>query len=323
MKFFNLFVPFLLLLLLTAGPSFASTDEMAAVLRRLDVLEQSNASIKQQNALLQQQNALLRDRMRHFESRVGAVVAVTPVSAKSSAEPRQSAALAYAAASRSSYDHPKGFDWSGFHLGIFSAYALGNWTGDAPDYPHQSMNGWFGGALAGYDVQLPNNWVAGIEADISLADIKQTDNYIDAAMTLQIDYLSTLRGRLGYAWDRSLIYATGGLAIAHMNLTANQYHPAGPGSPPFQATANAYNYGYAVGGGFQWAMLDNLSFKAEYLRIGLAEKTYTLTMAPGFARAVHVARIPRGIGASSGVNDSVTGAVPAGARAGRGIGAGA
>src|SRR5450759_2068111 len=50
MKFLNLFVPFLLVLLLIAGPSFASTDEMAAVLRRLDVLEQSNASIKQQNA---------------------------------------------------------------------------------------------------------------------------------------------------------------------------------------------------------------------------------------------------------------------------------
>ncbi len=282
MKSLKLFVPLILALLLIAGPTFASTDEMAAVLRRLDALEQSNASIKQQNALLQRQNALLRDRMRHSESRDRAAVAATPEPVVSSAKPQQSAALAYASASRSSYDRSKAFDWSGPHFGIFSAYALGNWTGDAPDYPHQPTNGWFGGALAGYDVQFPNNWVAGIEADISLADIKQTDNYVDSALTLQVDKLGTLRGRFGYAWDRSLIYATGGLAVAHMNLTANQYHPGGPGSPPFQATANAYNYGYAVGGGFQWAMLDNLSFKAEYLRIGLADKAYTLTMAPGF-----------------------------------------
>jgi outer membrane immunogenic protein len=150
-----------------------------------------------------------------------------------------------------------------------------------PDYPHQPMNGWLGGVLAGCDLALPNDWVAGIEADFSLADIKQTDNYNDAAITLRMDYLATLRGRLGYAWNRSLIYATGGLAVAHLNPTANQYHPGGPLNPPFQATADNIHYGYAVGGGWQWAMLDNLSFKAEYLWIGLPDRTYTPTMAPG------------------------------------------
>lgn len=276
MKSWNLFATLLSGLLLLAGPSFASTEDTAAILRRLDALEQSNASLKQQNALLQ-------DRVRRLESKDGLAVAAIPVSSKFDAEPQQMAALSYAATARSSYDRPKVLDWSGPHLGIFSGYALGKWTGDAPDYPHQPMNGWLGGVAAGYDVQFPNNWVAGIEADISLADIKQTDNYIDVAETLQIDYLGTLRGRLGYAWNRSLIYATGGLAVAHLNLTGNQYHPGGPGNPPFQATADNFNYGYAVGGGFQWAMLDNLSFKAEYLWIDLAQKTYSLTRAPAFA----------------------------------------
>jgi hypothetical protein len=50
------------------------------------------------------------------------------------------------------------FDWSGVHVGVFSGYALGGcWLGDAPDYPHQSVNGWFGGVSAGYDHQFANN----------------------------------------------------------------------------------------------------------------------------------------------------------------------
>jgi outer membrane immunogenic protein len=274
MKSWNVFALILSGLLLLAGPSFASTEDTAAILRRLDALEQSNASLKQQNALLQ-------DRVRRLESRDGLAVAAILVSARSDADLQQVAALSYAAPARSSYDRPKTLNWSGPHLGIFSGYALGNWTGDATDYPHQPMNGWLGGALAGYDVQLSNNWIAGIEADISLSDIKQTDNYIDGAFTLKIDYLATLRGRLGYALNRTFFYATGGLAVAHIDFTGNQYHPGGPGSPPFQATADNMHYGYAIGGGIQWAMLDNMSFKAEYLWVDLPNKTYVPTMAPG------------------------------------------
>lgn len=274
MKSWNLCVLLLSGLLLFAGPSFASTEDTAAILRRLDALEQSNASLKQQNALLQ-------DRVRRLESKDGLAVAAIPVSTRPAAELQQVAALSYATPARSSYDRPKVLDWSGPHLGIFSGYALGNWTGDAPDYPHQPMNGWLGGVAVGYDIQLPNNWIAGIEGDVSLTDIKQTDNYIDAAMTLKIDYLATLRGRLGYALNRTLFYATGGMAVAHLDLTANQYHPGGPINPPFQATADNMHYGYAIGGGFQWAMLDNMSFKTEYLWIDLPNKNYMPTVAPG------------------------------------------
>src|ERR1700720_3151425 len=123
MKSWNLFALLLSGLLLLTGPSFASTEEMAAVLRRLDALEQSNASIKQQNALLQQQNALLQDRMRRLESKDGLAVAAIPVSASSNAEPQQMAALSYATPARTSYDRPKVLDWSGPHVGIFSGYA--------------------------------------------------------------------------------------------------------------------------------------------------------------------------------------------------------
>jgi outer membrane immunogenic protein len=277
MKPGKLFTPLLAALVLVAGPSLASTEDVKSILLRLDALEQSTVDVKQQNALLQRQNALLREKVRELAGRDGAGAAA-PTAPKNAAP---TAAIRNASAN-ASYAMPVAQYWNGAHIGVFSGYALGRWTGDAPDYPHQPVNGWLGGIAAGYDVQLASGLVAGIEVDTALADVKQTDNYKDAAATLRMDNLSTLRGRFGYAWDRSLVYVTGGLAVAHVDLTVNQYHPGGPTNPPFQATADNIEYGYALGGGYQWAILDGLSFKSEYLWVDLAKRTYALTTAPGF-----------------------------------------
>jgi outer membrane immunogenic protein len=104
--------------------------------------------------------------------------------------------------------------------------------------------------------------------------------YSDAAITLRLDYLSTLRGRLGFAWDRNLVYLTGGLAAGHLKSTVNQYHPGGQG--PFQTSDEHINYGYALGAGTQWAFLDNASLKIEYLWVNLPEQMYVFPRAPGF-----------------------------------------
>jgi outer membrane immunogenic protein len=112
--------------------------------------------------------------------------------------------------------------------------------------------------------------------------VERTDNYLDAAGTLRLDYLATLRGRVGYAWDRNLIYLTGGPAAGHLKLTFNQYHPGGPASPPFQTSVEATHYGFALGGGWQWAFLDNASLKFEYLWVDLPERVYIFPRAAGF-----------------------------------------
>jgi outer membrane immunogenic protein len=170
---------------------------------------------------------------------------------------------------------PRGFDWSGAHLGIFSGYAVGgHWKGDAADYPHQPVNGWFGGVAIGYDHQSSSGWVIGIETDFALADIKLTDNYFDAAVTSRINYLGTLRPRVGYAWGGTLIYLTGGLAYGQMEFTVNHWNNP-PGSLVFQASQAQWHLGYAVGAGAEVKLLNNVSLKAEYLWIDLPTQTYT------------------------------------------------
>jgi len=267
---------------IAAVASSASAQSNEEILRRLDALERSNSKLEKGNARLEMENATLRGRVRRLEGET-AVTAAAPG--------RAMAAVVAPLVGKAPAPTPSGrlapsVDWGGIHVGIFSGYALGGrWLGDAPDYPHQPVNGWFGGALVGYDFRLPANWIVGVEADIAAADIKQTDNYIDAALTQRLDYLGTLRARLGYGWDHTLVYLTGGLAGGHISITANQYHPGGPGSPPFQATADRFHFGSAIGAGAEWAFLDSAALKIEYLWVNLPQSTYTPTMAPGFGGA--------------------------------------
>lgn len=273
MKF--LFAAVLALIAMALVPGSVSAQSNDAILRRLAALESENAA--------------LRDRVGRLEGRTVVAAHMPPAASQPPSRPTASRPLAaYAAATRSpaapapDWRLPMAVDWTGIHVGIFSGYALGRWIGTAEDYPHQPVNGWLGGVALGYDHQMNSPWVVGVEADIAIADVKQTDNYSDSALTLRLDYLATLRGRLGYAWDRHLVYLTGGVAAGHLNLTANQYHPGGPGFSPFQTSDNHWHYGYALGAGTQWAFLGNASLKIEYLWINLAEQTYVLPRAPGF-----------------------------------------
>jgi len=246
-----------------------------------NVLAQSNDVILRRLDVLEKENTALRDRVRRLEARKTAALPAAP------AAPLPSTAT-YAMASKAPVAPAPDrrpvspVDWSGIHVGVFSGYALGQWSGTAPDYPHQPVNGPLGGIAIGYDYRLPANWLVGVEADIAAADVKQTDNYSDAAITLRLDYLATLRGRLGFAWDRNLVYLTGGLAAGHLKSTVNQYHPGGSGSPPFQTSDEHVHYGYALGAGTQWAFLDNASLKFEYLWVNLPEQMYVFPRAPGF-----------------------------------------
>lgn len=81
--------------------------------------------------------------------------------------------------------------WAGFYAGVN--------LGAAFDDNEDSDTVLIGGGHLGYNWQGPSNLVVGIEGDVDFAD--------------DIDYLATIRGRLGYAFGPTLAYATGGAAF--------------------------------------------------------------------------------------------------------------
>ena len=158
------------------------------------------------------------------------------------------------------------FTWQGFYVGINAGYGFGTskWTNTVTGVSTGDfdVNGALVGGTAGYNMQL-GGFIVGIEGDIgaSFAKGSTATNCVTTCETSN-HWLGTLRGRLGYAFDRFLPYVTGGASFGDIKGTV-----ASGGS--FSAT----NVGWNVGGGLEYAFVDNWSAKLEYLYVDLGTAT--------------------------------------------------
>src|SRR3954466_13853219 len=100
------------------------------------------------------------------------------------------------------------FSWTGIYIGANAGYAWGRTTGTAavtpPAVGQFDINGWQAGGQIGGNYQI-QNWVLGIEADYQWADIDGSARVGVTTDTASIRSYGTLRGRLGYAWDRFMV----------------------------------------------------------------------------------------------------------------------
>src|SRR6202158_5001100 len=110
------------------------------------------------------------------------------------------------------------YDWTGFYVGGQVGYGqgdLGPGTNPVPEqavfFPH-SLTGLIGGFQAGYNLQLPNRVVLGVEADVSFTSPRDLPKLDPAPFNSTLEYAATARGRIGYAFGTILPYVTGGLA---------------------------------------------------------------------------------------------------------------
>ena len=167
-----------------------------------------------------------------------------------------------------------GYNWSGFYVGVHGGYGWGD-LNSATLGGSSDIDGWFGGGQIGWNWQGAGSpWVFGIEVDSAFAKIENDTTVAAGAVVAnafsEIDYFGTARARLGYAFDRTLIYATGGLAWANNEIGVSV---AAPGFVA-GATSSNMHVGYAVGGGVEWALSPNWSAKVEYLYLDLGSEDY-------------------------------------------------
>jgi outer membrane immunogenic protein len=163
------------------------------------------------------------------------------------------------------------YNWTGFYVGINGGYATGHTTGgELPAFftgGNFNINGGLVGGTVGYNYQFNHNWVVGLEADWDWANVNGGSTVLGAA-TMTVKDLGTLRGRVGYAWDRWLVYATGGWAWS------DRVTVFCPGcTAAFNTESHSLN-GYAVGGGVEYGITQNISMKAEYIYAHLNTATY-------------------------------------------------
>jgi len=127
----------------------------------------------------------------------------------------------------------------------------------------------------------------GAEADFDWANIKGSgavatnvapvfDPFYTAAQT-KLTNFSTLRVRAGHAWDRLLIYGTGGVAFGKAELQTAIIDPlsCGPRGLCAANTSAKWLVGWTIGGGAEFAFTSNLSAKLEYLYYDLGSISHT------------------------------------------------
>ena len=167
------------------------------------------------------------------------------------------------------------FGWTGPYVGLtggvtsgpftFSTFAGGVLLGTV------SVNGSgaFGGLQAGYDWQFGNFVVGGV------ADIALTGHQVDYTATFglpagttaftRLNYLGTARLRGGYAMDRALIYAHGGIAYG-----STTFGGTGPGA--FSITTG--RFGWTAGAGAEFKITERISIGAEYGYVDLGQPIF-------------------------------------------------
>ncbi|MBP0615335.1 porin family protein [Jiella sp. KSK16Y-1] len=176
------------------------------------------------------------------------------------------------------------YDWSGFYVGIYGGYGSGDLTAESEGGVFHSLNdfadplddakgGFYGGTL-GYNYQI-DNWVLGLEADFAGSDFDADFVSSDPEWHADLDWLLTVRPRVGYAFDKFLPYVTGGLAVGRVGIdTFDRVADDDGGSDSRTMT------GYTVGAGVEYAVFDNLTLKAEYNYVDLGSREFDLTGGP-------------------------------------------
>ncbi|KQP96197.1 hypothetical protein ASF57_00005, partial [Methylobacterium sp. Leaf117] len=191
-------------------------------------------------------------------------------------------------------------------------------------YSNNSNEGFTGGGQIGYNYQFTpgSGVVVGIEADAQYVDFGRSRNnsiltpgftavpgvtFVDPRGTASLDYFGTVRGRLGYAFDRTLVYGTGGFAYGagsnerSFGLVRGPNGLVGAGGPSQVAYSNNSNEGFTGGGqiGYNYqftpgsGVVVGIEADAQYVDFGRSRNNSILT--PGFTAVPGVTFVdPRG-----------------------------
>ncbi|MCJ2069567.1 porin family protein [Methylobacterium sp. J-030] len=232
------------------------------------------------------------------------------------------------------------FTWTGAYFGINAGYVFDGDTrfdrtvgtqgnnnvalaaGLRPVVAHVRDDGFTGGGQIGYNYQFGtgSGIVVGIEADAAYTDLNRLETFsnttnLSAGVTPSasqftrvnqyrggLDFLGTVRGRLGYAFDRVLVYGTGGFAYGGVDNQVVFYGP-NTATPFFVGRQNNIETGYAYGGGIEYAVptdsfFSRLNFfnssavtvKVEYLHFELGNRAIPIPGVNG-APGAYAARV--------------------------------
>lgn len=164
--------------------------------------------------------------------------------------------------------------WTGSYVGLSGGGAWGsavvsNEVTGADQTPRIDANGAIVGLTSGLNVQN-GSVVVGLEGDTSISgkngSAPQFPPNANFSNEIRERWLSTFRGRVGYAQSNWLVYATAGGALANLESTIT--------GPVGVLSDQHWHWGWTAGGGVEVKLSHDWSAKVEYLYVGLQDKAY-------------------------------------------------
>lgn len=168
-----------------------------------------------------------------------------------------------------------GFDWSGLYIGVYGAYGMGDSKADgvADAHPSDPFLGIHAGYLFNFD-----RFVAGIEGDVSLADLDDDIGSGASFITQDVDNIASLRARIGLPIDRALLFASAGWSWADTEY--------GLGAEKDQRVVS----GPELGAGAEFALFGGFIGRVEYTHYWYGTTTYDLATPVDVENSVDVVK---------------------------------
>jgi outer membrane immunogenic protein len=174
------------------------------------------------------------------------------------------------------------FSWTGFYIGAQGGYGWGE--SEEVYFPNKAkfigtqtydIDGALAGGVLGFNWALAG-FIIGIEGEGNWANIKGNSAEINLGSGdtyhTKISSYSTVKGRIGMGFDRTLLYVTGGGAWASVQSRYNPAFNVRNCAGTVCETTDVHS-GWVVGAGGEWAFTPNVSFKIEYNYVALDTST--------------------------------------------------
>lgn len=153
------------------------------------------------------------------------------------------------------------YNWTGFYIGVNGGGGWGGseWSNGLGSTGTFDLSGAVVGGTVGYNWQM-NQVVFGLEGDMDWSNIRGSTPCGITSCETRNNWLGTVRGRIGYAFDRFMPYVTGGLAVGDIKAER-----------PSLGTTTQTNAGWTLGGGVEVAIAGPWTAKVEYLYADLGK----------------------------------------------------
>ena len=160
-----------------------------------------------------------------------------------------------------------GYEWGQTSFSVFNPFT-GTFTGGFPGYTERGI---VGGGHVGYNYQI-SQFVIGVEGDVNGAGYNGSELIGVTSLGERIAVDGSIRGRVGVAFDRLLIYGTGGGAFGSIRESVV--------TPVTSDARTTGRVGWTVGGGVEYAIDNNWSVRGEYRYTDYGRYSLTYTNAP-------------------------------------------